>query len=59
MNSTDTEFNLTTSLGFTVISSVVLNKLCSFNLLCTIPKVNFVPYTGTLSCFKTYGNAPI
>ena len=59
INSTDTEFNLITSLGFTLTSSVELNKPCSLSLVSTIPNVNFVPYTGTFNCFKTYGNAPI
>ena len=58
-NSTVTFCNLILSLGLTLNSFVVANKPCSLSFDSTIPKVNFVPYTGTSNCFKTYGNAPI
>ena len=53
INSTETEFNLITSLGLTLINSVELNNPCSLSLVSTIPRVNFVPYTGTSNCLKT------
>ena len=33
--------------------------LCSFNLLSTNHRVNFVPYIGIFNCFNIYGIAPI
>ena len=43
--------NLIVSLGLTVLKSVDLTDYVP--AVANIPKVNFVPYTGTLICFKT------
>ena len=43
----------------TICISVLLNNLCSSNLLLISPAANLVAYIGVFICFKKYGIPPI
>ena len=51
--------NLIVSPCVTICISVLLNNLCSSNLLLISPAANLVAYIGTLICFRKYGIPPI